>query len=92
MSQNDSTPLTKEEKKEQLLKIQAANDKVQKLVIKIISWRTGASTNSMEKITIEEWTKYERHLIDISKSQTTSVVKEKLAEIHAAIKSRDGFA
>lgn len=65
------------------------------LVSRIISWRTRStdsqSMQNQKRITSKEWKQYEKHLLEISKTDHVSVVKEKLANIHSAIQANQGF-
>ncbi len=86
--------LTKEERKLVTLKAQEARDKVFKLVVKIIRWETESShsaSNAIEKITSQEWAKYKQHLLNISTSESTQKVKDKLTQTYNAIKEHGGF-
>ncbi len=66
------------------------------LVAKIISWKTysldSQSVQNQEKITATEWKQYEKHLLEISKTEGTEVIKKKLITIHSQIKNNQGFA
>jgi len=46
---------------------------------------------SQEKISVIEWKRYEKHLLDISKTEDVSVVKEKLKITFSAIRTNQGF-
>ena len=46
---------------------------------------------TQEKISSTEWEKYEKHLLDISKTEDVKVVKEKLRNIFSAIQANQGF-
>jgi len=88
------TKLTKEERKLVTLKAQEARDRVFKLVVKIIRWETESShsaNNTIEKITSQEWAKYKQHLLNISTSESTQKVKDKLTQTYNAIKEHGGF-
>ncbi len=88
------TKLTKEERKLVTLKAQEARDRVFKLVVKIIRWETESSqtsSNAIEKITSQEWAKYKQHLLNISTSESTQKVKDKLTQTYNAIKEHGGF-
>lgn len=86
--------LTKEERKLVTLKAQEARDKVFKLVVKIIRWETESNqtaNNTIEKVTSQEWAKYKQHLLNISTSESTQKVKDKLTQTYNAIKAHGGF-
>lgn len=87
--------LTKEEKTAKDLAANAVKKEMFRLASKIISWRTKSvdslSMQNEEKITKLEWQQYEKHLLDISKTQSVKEVKEKLAGIFTAIKKNQGF-
>ncbi|MBI2011948.1 hypothetical protein HYS91_04220 [Candidatus Daviesbacteria bacterium] len=86
---------TKDERKIALLKTQKENEKVFKLVTKIISWKSGlmdgASIKSENKITPKEWHTYKKHLTKISTSEGKDKVKNKIKETFRAIKEHGGF-
>lgn len=46
---------------------------------------------AQEKISVVEWKLYEKHLLNISKTEDVSVVKAKLKTIFSAIESNQGF-
>lgn len=85
----------KKDQRLQLLKNQEANAKIHKLIVKIISWKTGlvdgADVKLSDKISDTEWQKYRKHLLTISKTDSQLKVKEKLKEIYNTIKTRGGF-
>lgn len=85
----------KKDQRLQLLKNQEANAKIHKLIVKIISWKTGlvdgADVKLSDKISDAEWQKYRKHLLTISKTDSQVKVKEKLKEIYNTIKTRGGF-
>ncbi len=87
--------LNKDERKEAVLQAHKANEKIFKLVVKIISWETGpmegASIKTTNKVTDDEWQRYRRHLLKISTSESEKRVKEKLKGIYEAIKDNGGF-
>lgn len=91
----DKPKLTKEERKAAASKTQAANEKIFKLVVKIISWKSGpmegASIKLTDKITRDEWQRYRAHMLRISKTESEKRVKEKLEETYNAIKANGGF-
>lgn len=92
----DSKPkLTKEERKEAVLKSQAANEKIFKLVVKIISWKSGpmegATIKKTDKVTPDEWQRYRTHILRISKTESEKRVREKLDDTYKAIKANGGF-
>lgn len=86
---------TKDERKLALLKAQEAKDKIFKLVVKIISWETASmdslTVRSADKITDQEWLRYKRHLLNISKSESVEKVKSRLAQTYKDIKENSGF-
>ena len=65
------------------------------LVSKVISWKTKSqdslSMQNKDKITKDEWRRYEIHLLEISKSEYVEQVKEKLKKIFNIIKQNQGF-
>lgn len=87
-----ATKLTKEERDIQTQITQAANAETHRLVVKIITWRTGLAEGfSTNKITAEEWERYKKHLLNISKTDSVEKVKGKLKETYDSIKMRGGF-
>jgi hypothetical protein len=46
---------------------------------------------NQDKVTKEEWKKYEKHLLDISKTEYVGDVKNKLKKIFEAIQKNQGF-
>lgn len=88
--------LTKDQQKEASLEKQIQNEQIHMLVVKIISWKTGivdgATITHDDKITPEEWNKYTKHLLNISKTDSVEKTKQKIADIEKAIKSNGGFA
>lgn len=94
MSLPQSKLLTKEERKNAVLKAQQANEKIFKLVVKIINWQSGSLANNSKntnKITSDEWQRYRQHLRGIYKLVDEKVAKEKLKETYKAIKDNGGF-
>ncbi len=93
--QAQSTKLTKEEQKVKALEAIKAKERIFNLVVKIISWKTeskdSSSMQTQNKITAEEWQRYKKHLLDISKTEGVEVVKGKLKEVYLAIKKHNGF-
>ncbi len=87
---------TKDEQKEINLEKQIQNERIHKLVVKIISWKTGivdgATITHDDKITPEEWQRYTKHLLTISKIDSVEKTKQKIADIEKAIKQNGGFA
>jgi hypothetical protein len=87
--------LTKDQQKEESLERQIQNERIHALVVKIISWKTGIIDGAIithdNKITTEEWNRYSKHLLAISKTDPVEKTKQKLADIHKAIKSNGGF-
>jgi hypothetical protein len=86
---------TKEEIKLQIEANHASNERTHALVVKIISWRSGLQdaviVKNNNKISREEWSRYQKHLLDISKVQSVEVVKLKLHDMFESIKSNGGF-
>lgn len=68
---------------------------VHSLVVKIISWKSGLMDGALitenDKISRSEWNRYEKHLINISKSQSERTLKSKLKDIYQAIEKHGGF-
>lgn len=92
---NSSNPkLDKEARKQLSIDNHLANEKIHSLVVKIISWKTGlvegASIQSDNKITQEEWDTYKKHTLKIPTSNQDKV-KDKIKETYEAIKRNDGF-
>lgn len=87
--------LTKEEQKTKALETSAAKEKIYTLVSKVISWNTQSkdsnSMQSLNKITAEEWQRYKKHLLEISKTDSVEVVKEKIKKIYSTIQQHQGF-
>ena len=87
--------LSKEDRKQLVLKAQQAKEAIFKLVVKIISWETGALDSivirSANKITANEWSKYKKNQLEISAGGSLQKTKEKLAQTYAAIKEHGGF-
>ena len=86
---------SKEDQKAALLENREANERIHNLVIKIISWRSGildgAIIDHSNKITRTEWSKYQKHIITISKTDSAEKVKGKLKETKEAIQAHGGF-
>jgi hypothetical protein len=87
--------LTREEQKTKALEAHVIKEEIFSLVTKIISWKTQARDSiflqSMDRITPDEWQRYKKHLLSISKSESVEVVKGKLKAIYNLIQSNDGF-
>ncbi len=87
--------LSKEERKLVILKAQEAREKIFKLVVKIISWQTRSmdsiAIKHADKVTNHEWIRYKQHLLNISKSESTERVRDKLTQTYNAIKEHGGF-
>ena len=87
--------LSKEEQRSKELEVSEAKEAVFHLVAKVISWKTRSqdsySMQNKEKISPAEWQKYEKHLLDISKTEDVQTVKEKLKTIHSQIEANHGF-
>lgn len=87
--------MTKEERKLATLKAQQAKEKMFKLVVKIISWESGASEStvikSANKITPEEWLMYKKQRMDISATLDKEKMKDKVAQTYNSIKANGGF-
>lgn len=87
--------LSSEERKLISLKAKAAREKIYQLVVKIISWETGADDStaiqSANKISGQEWTDYKNHLINISKSDSLEQIQGKLSQTFKDIKKHGGF-
>jgi hypothetical protein len=63
------------------------------LVSKIISWKTKSldsfCVQNQDKITKDEWRRYEKHLLGISKSEYAGDVRNKLRNIFQTIKENE---
>jgi hypothetical protein len=74
---------------------QEENERIHKLVVKIISWKSGlqqgAAIIPSNKITPKEWANYKKHIQKISKTLSSEEVNKKLKEAEAAIKKNGGF-
>lgn len=92
---NQQSPMTKEERKLAVLKAQKAKEVTFKLVVKIISWESGALESvviqSADKITSEEWLRYKKHRMNISTTLDKQKMKDNLAQTYNAIKANGGF-
>lgn len=86
---------SREEKKQQLIENHKADEKIHKMVVKIISWKAGildgASITRQNKITPNEWNTYRKHILKISKTESKDRVMEKLKATQLAIKKNGGF-
>lgn len=73
----------------------AASEAIHKMVIKVISWKSGlmagASIISTNKISQKEWNKYKRHILTISKTESKERVLGKLRETQELISKNGGF-
>ncbi len=78
-----------------VLKSQEANEKIFRLVVKIIRWETESTENQRErnisKITHDEWNKYTKHLLGIYQPDSRDKIKDKLKKTYEAIKGNGGF-
>ncbi len=85
--------INRDDRKQQLLANHKESEKIHKLVVKIISWKTGNGVKSDKgnKISPTEWGNYKKHLLRISKTESKERVLEKIKAIHLAIKSHNGF-
>jgi len=90
-----TSKLTKEEKKQHQQENHEASERILNLVVKIISWKSGlmegATIKNTNKITPEEWKRYKKHLLEISKTDHEDKTKLKLEKVYEAIKSNGGF-
>lgn len=90
-----TSKLTREQQKDKALQLSQAREKTFTLVSKIISWKTASrdssSMQSRDKITQQEWSAYKKHLLTISKTESTEVVKAKIESIQVAIEKHQGF-
>ena len=88
--------ISKAQQKEASLEKQLHNEYIHALVVKIISWKTGivdgAVISRNDVITKEEWAAYQKHLLEISKTDSVEKTKQKLADIQQAIEANGGFA
>lgn len=66
------------------------------LVVRIIKWREGFSDNEVmqpcKQVTPEEWSKYVKGSLQISKSESVSKVKDRLKTCEDLIRSHQGFS
>lgn len=94
-NQQNSVSMTKEERKLAVLKAQKIKEIAYKLVVKIISWESGAAEStvikSANKITPEEWLRYKKQRMDISTEADKEKMKDKLAQTYNSIKANKGF-
>ncbi len=92
--QRPSLALTREQQKLATLEHQKQNEQIHQLVVKIISWKSGAGASSPNsaKITPKEWSSYKKHILTISKIESPERIKSKLEAVKEAIQNRDGFA
>lgn len=87
--------MTKEERKLAVLEAQKAKEKIFKLVVKIISWESGAFDSvvvqAADKITPEEWLEYKKHRQNIPTTMDEEKVKNKMIQTFNSIKANGGF-
>lgn len=92
---NQHSSITKDERKLAILKAQKVKESVYKLVVKIISWESGAAEStvikSANKITPEEWLRYKKQRMDIFATVDKEKMKDKLAQTYNSIKANGGF-
>lgn len=85
----------KNERELAMIKAQEARDKVYKLMIKIISWESGALDSyvvkSLNKITAQEWSSYKKNTLAVSTNDSLEKVKGRLAKTYKNIKDHGGF-
>lgn len=85
---------TKDQEQAILEKRQEA-EKKHKLVIKIISWRSGlvegASIQSDNKISVLEWDEYSEYMLKISNVEHIEKTKDRLNKTHLEITNNNGF-
>ncbi|OGE64520.1 hypothetical protein A3J13_00870 [Candidatus Daviesbacteria bacterium RIFCSPLOWO2_02_FULL_36_8] len=85
----------KNERELAMIKAQEARDKVYKLMIKIISWESGALDSyvvkSLNKITNKEWSSYKKNTLAVSTNDSLEKVKARLAKTYKNIKEHGGF-
>lgn len=87
--------MSKDERKLAALEAQKAKERIFKLVVKIISWESGALDSvviqAANKITPEEWLQYKKHRTGIPTNLDGVEVKKKLAQTYNSIKANGGF-
>lgn len=88
--------MTKEERELALLKAQRTKESAFKLVVKIISWESGAAESivvkSSDKITLQEWVQYKKQRMNIPTVLDKEKVAANLAQTYNSIKANGGFA
>ncbi len=88
--------LTKEEQKLAILENQRLHELTHQLVVKIIIWKSGkldsTSITKSNKVTPQEWNKYQNHMLNISKTESVERVKDKLNQTKQDIRDHGGFA
>ncbi|OGE44508.1 hypothetical protein A3B45_05155 [Candidatus Daviesbacteria bacterium RIFCSPLOWO2_01_FULL_39_12] len=93
---NHHSSMTKEERDLAVLKAQKVKELAFKLVVKIISWESGASESmvvkSSDKITPEEWLRYKKHRMNIPTTLDKKKVADNLTRTYNSIKANGGFA
>ncbi len=75
---------------EQLEK-QKAKEDWHKLVVKILTWKDGSSSDSKERITDSEWKTYYKTIVNTNLTYSKDKVLSNLKEIRATIEENGGF-
>lgn len=86
---------TSEDKKLDTIRRQEEREAWYKLVVKVISWSEGLSSNGTitinNKISSKEWANYVKGCLRISKDGNLDKVKEKIKATKALIEKYNGF-
>lgn len=95
LKQQQSVLMNKDERKLAVLEAQKAKEKSFKLVVKIISWESGAVgsvvVQAENKITEQEWLQYRKQRLSIATPEEKSRAEQKLTLTYNSIKANGGF-
>jgi hypothetical protein len=86
---------SKDERKLALIEIQKIREKTFKLLVKILSWESGAMgsivVSTADRITTKEWTEYKGHRTKVLAAYDNDKVKLDFEKTFNSIKANGGF-